>query len=148
MSVLDDFNAEMDFNVEGAEFTESFSVRYGIDEFEVDGVVSHAWKRKESDGRLDPVTPMLIPSVLIPRKIMIARGITDSEYVDLVVIVDGEEMTVASYEDTNPVRLFLKSDYYDQPEYEDPDPEPEPDPPVDPDPEPDPEPLPDVEPEL
>lgn len=145
MSVLDDFNAEMDFNVGSAEFAQTFAIIYGGQRTDVDGIVSYAWKRKETDGRLDPGSPMSIPSVVVPIGVLRSMGITEGLYESLKVEDAGVEYGVISYENTNPVRLFLKSDSGSEPEPEpdenEPVPEPEPEP--IPEPEPEPEPVPD-----
>ena len=139
MSALDDFNAEMDFNVAEAEFSQTFVVVFNGVRLSVTGIVSNAWKREEKDGRLDPGSPMLIPSVVVPISTLRLAGITAELYKSLKVEIGGVEMGVVSYEDGNPVRLFLKSDSAS-------DPEPEPD--AEPEPTPEPEPEPDPEPEL
>lgn len=139
MTALDDFDAEMDFNVSEAEFTRTFVLIFGSVRISVSGIVSNAWKRLETDGRLDPGSPMLIPSVVIPIGALRTNGITAELYKSLKVEIGGVEMGVVSYEDGNPVRLFLKSDSAS-------DPEPEPD--AEPEPTPEPEPEPDPEPEL
>lgn len=136
MSALDDFNAEMDFNVASAEFAQTFTLVFNGVRLSVTGIVSNAWKRLETDGRLDPGSPMLIMSVVVPIGTLRSVGITADKYKSLKVEIDGAELGVISYEDGNPVRLFLKSDSASEPE-----PEPEDDEPVaEPDPEPDPEP--------
>jgi len=140
MTALDDFNAEMDFNVSEGEFSPDggFVIIYNGVRLSVNGIVSKAWKRLETDGRLDPGSPMLISSVVVPIGTLRSVGITAELYKSLKVEIDGSELGVISYEDGNPVRLFLKSDSASDPE-----PEPEDDEPVaEPDPEPDPEPEP------
>lgn len=142
-SALDDFNAEMDFNVEEAELKVLIVLTFDGQEYPVNGIYSHAWKRLEKDGRLDPGSPMLIPSVVITTKTLRGLGIGPNDYKGLTVTVNGEEMSVDSYEDANPVRLFLKSDLYELPDPEPDDPEPPVDPDPNPDPDPDPDPYPD-----
>ena len=139
MSALDDFNAEMDFNVAEAEFSQTFVVVFNGVRLSVTGIVSNAWKREEKDGRLDPGSPMLIPSVVVPISTLRLAGITAELYKSLKVEIGGVEMGVVSYEDGNPVRLFLKSDSASDPEpepYAEPEPTPEPEPETEPDPEP------------
>lgn len=141
MPALDDFNAEMDFNVSEGEFSPEggFTIIFNGVRIPVNGIVSNAWKRLETDGRLDPGSPMLISSVVVPIGTLRSVGITAELYKSLKVEIGGVEMGVVSYEDGNPVRLFLKSDSAS-------DPEPEPD--AEPEPTPEPEPEPDPEPEL
>ena len=143
MSVLDDFDAEMDFNVAEGEFSPEggFVIIFNGVRLPVNGIVSNAWKRLETDGRLDPGSPMLIPSVVVPISTLRLAGITAELYKSLKVEIGGVEMGVVSYEDGNPVRLFLKSDSA-------PDEDPEPDLEPDATPEPEPDPEPDPEPEL
>ena len=136
MSALDDFNAEMDFNVSEAEFSRTFVVVFNGVRLSVAGIVSNAWKREEKDGRLDPGSPMLIPSVVVPVGTLRAAGITAELYKSLKIENEGSEYEVVSYEDGNPVRLFLKPDSAEEPEPE-PD-EDEPVPETDPTPEPEP----------
>ncbi len=132
MIALDDFNAEMDFNVASAEFGQTFIVVFNGARLSVTGIVSKAWKRLETDGRLDPGSPMLIPSVVVPISTLRSQGITADKYKSLKVEYEGAEFGVTSYEDGNPVRLFLKSDSASEPEPEpetgEPEPEPEPSP--------------------
>lgn len=137
MSVLDDFDEEMNFNVSNGEFSQSFTIMYGTVQIPLSGIASNAWKREEKDGRLDPASPMLIPSVVVPLVTLRGYGITVDKYKSLKVSVGGYEYGVVSYEDTNPVRLFLKSDSTSEPE-----PEPEGGGDVEPTPEPEPEPEP------
>lgn len=134
MTALDDFNAEMDFNVREGEFSPEggFTIIFNGVRIPVNGIVSKAWKRLETDGRLDPGSPMLIPSVVLPIGTLRMAGITAEKYKSLKVEADGAEFGVISYEDGNPVRLFLKSDSASEPEPEpetgEPEPEPEPEP--------------------
>jgi hypothetical protein len=100
----------------------------------VSGIVSNAWKREEKDGRLDPGSPMLIPSVVVPIGTLRLAGITADLYKSLKVEIDGVEYGIISYEDGNPVRLFLKADSAVEPDPEPDEPETEPEP--DPEPEP------------
>lgn len=141
MSALDDFNAEMDFNVSKAEFSRTFAVVFNGVRLSVAGIVSNAWKREEKDGRLDPGSPMLIPSVVVPKSTLRLAGITADKYKSLRIESEGSEYEVVSYGGSNPVRLFLKPDTAEEPE-----PEQEPTPEVDPTPEPEPEPEPVPEP--
>lgn len=146
MSALDDFDAEMDFNVASAEFAQIFTLVFNGVRLSVTGIVSNAWKREEKDGRLDPGSPMLIPSVVVPISTLRLAGITADRYKSLRIESEGSEYEVVSYEDGNPVRLFLKPDSADEPEPEEQEPVPETDPAPEPDPIPEPEP--DPEPEL
>lgn len=141
-SALSGFDAEMDYNVGEAEFSrpEIVVIHQGR-EIKFSGIESEAWKRKESDGRLDPGSPMLIPSVVIPRSALRREGIEQDQYHSLVVVVGDERLGVISYEGGNPVRLFLKTDTSELPEHDYPELD---DPPETDNPEPDPEPeLPD-----
>lgn len=144
MTALDDFNAEMDFNVAEAEFSRTFVVVFNSVRLSVTGIVSNAWKREEKDGRLDPGSPMLIPSVVVPVGTLRAAGITAELYKSLKIENEGSEYEVISYEDGNPVRLFLKPDSAEEPEPEpdEDEPVPETDPTPEPEPEPEPEPVP------
>jgi len=126
MNALADFNAMMDFNVGDAEVSEKITVIHNSVEYEVSGIISDAWKREERDGRLDPKTPMLIKSVLIPSSVMHALGLTS--YGQLKVRLDGVDYEVVSYTDDITVRLFLKGgDWGDPPDPDFPDPPDEPD---------------------
>ena len=136
MTALDDFDAEMDYNVSEGEFSPEggFVIIFNGVRLLINGIVSKAWKREEKDGRLDPGSPMLITSVVVPISTLRSAGITADLYKSIRVEIDGAELGVTSYEDGNPVRLFLKSNSATDPE-----PEPEPTDPA-PDPDPDPEP--------
>ena len=101
MTALDDFNAEMDFNVSEGEFSPKggFVIVYNGVRLSVNGIVSKAWKRLETDGRLDPGSPMLISSVVVPIGTLRSAGITAELYKSLKVEIDGSELGVISYED-------------------------------------------------
>ena len=104
--------AEFDFNIAEGEFSSkadgtSVTLVYGEDEYEVSGIISKKYARKEVDGRFTTDLPLFTVSVTIAES-QIPSAIPSDDYRALIVVIGSESYGVRYVTGTGFLTLTLK----------------------------------------